>query len=94
MNKLDQLRLIEFMMDVNCVLAGIALFYWAKPIAVRSRAYLVGFFRRFPKLKVVPGYRNTEAQDRTVFIFYRLCGAFLFFDASYYLLAAIGRFWR
>jgi len=79
--------------DANGVLAGAALFYWSKPIAARINAWSVKPYQRFPKLKMLPGSRNagTELNYRTMFIWFRLCGAFLFVDASYYLSHVISR---
>jgi hypothetical protein len=96
MNHLDRIRLIEFMADVNGVLAGTALFYWAKPFAARINAWSVKPYQRFPKLKMLPGSRNagSELNYRIMFLWFRVCGAFLFAAAGYYLFLAVSRFWR
>lgn len=96
MVNLDGLLLLEFMVDANVVLAGAGLFYWSKPIAARLNAWSVKPYERFPKLKMLPGSRNagTELNYRTMFICFRLCGAFLFVVASYNLSHAISRIWR
>jgi hypothetical protein len=96
MTSLDSLLLLEFMVDANVVLAGAALFYWSKPIAASIDAWTVKIYQRFPKLKLLPGSRNvgTERNYRAMFIWFRICGAFIFADASYYLSHAISRIWR
>ena len=83
-------------MDVNAMLAGIALFYWARPIAGKINAWSVVPYRRFPRLKALPGsrYAGTETNFRITFIWFRLCGTFLFVDASYFRDLAISRSWQ
>jgi len=94
MANLNSLRLLEYFLFANTVFVGAVLFYCAKPISERYNAWTTGIRRRFPNINAPPAPENAQLNFRIIYFCCRLCGAFLFAIAIYYLLHAFNRSWR
>jgi hypothetical protein len=80
---------VELFFDVNSALLGAALFYWSKPLARALNDWTVRLYKRFPKLKALPGskYAGSDLNYKTTYICFRVCGGFVFIaDAIFVVL--------
>ena len=80
-------NLYEFLFDANVAMLGAALIYWSKPIAHALNGWAATCYERFPKLKILPGSQNagTELNYKITYIWFRVCGGFVFISAVVFL---------
>jgi len=83
--------LIEFMVLANVAFAGVALFYWAKPMAHRYNAWTTRFREKYPQISKPSSPETTSLNYKVMVIFFRVAGAFLFAEAVYLSIHAIQR---
>jgi hypothetical protein len=93
MADLNGLLLLEYLILVNIVLAGAALFYWAKPLSKRYNAWTTRL-REKSNTNKPPNPKNAQLNFKMMFILFRVYGAFLFVGAGYFLFHALSRLWQ
>jgi len=83
--------LVEFMVLVNVAFTGIALFYWAKPMAQRYNAWTIQFRKRHPQISKPPSPETATRNYKTIVIAIRVTGTILIAEAVYFFVHAIQR---
>ena len=95
LSALNVTRLFEFMVDANAALLGGALLYWSKLLAANINAWSVKPYQKFPKLKMLPSSHLAGKQSnyKTMFMWFRICGALLFVVGLFSLVRNASRLW-
>lgn len=90
----NSLLLLEYLISGNIVLAGAALFYWAKPLSKRYNAWTTRLREKSANINKPPNPKNAQLNFKMMFILLRVYGAFLFVGAGYFLFRALSRLWQ
>lgn len=83
--------LVELIILANVAFAGVALFYWAKPISERYNAWTIRFRKRYPQISKPVTPESVLLNYKIMFIFFRVVGALLFMETVYLSVRAINR---
>ena len=83
--------LLELVILTNVAFAGAALFYWAKPMSRRYNEWTMRFQERHPQISKPPSAETASLHYRIMVVFFRAAGGFLFAEAVYLFLRALGR---
>ena len=88
--------LFECLVDATFCFLGAFLFYRSSPWAHWLNAWSVSLYKRFPRLKKLPGsrYAGTELNYKLTFIWFRILGAFMFLSGLFFLAQIIRIFLR
>lgn len=88
--------LFECVLNATLCFFGALLFHRSKPWARWFNALSVRSYQRFPRLKMLgrSQYAGTEMNYKVMFIWFRICGAFLFVSGILSIVITIRIFTR
>jgi hypothetical protein len=88
--------LLECLVSATFCFLGALLFYRSKPWAQWFNALSVSLYQRFPRLKKMPRsrYAGSDLNYKVMFIWFRICGAFMFVSGIFFLALTIRIFSR